>query len=231
MSPTRLWRILPALAFLSPHLALAEPRAEYADASELNPEPIPHLAETALFARYQHSAEDSPVDISVFEGATSNRVYLGRSVNYCLGLDGYAGGGEPGVSYGATVFALGIGARSQSQDFISLCGGGGFDRLGDTLPFGFKLTPELRAGASFGPVRPLIYVRPSWQLKSDRKRVDEDYPFDDFEAGLWLRFGRQHHYWQELSAAGGLMLGLNYTDRAGVRQLGVSLGFDFAGGL
>lgn len=237
MSPSPGLRVMPgahsALLVLLATLpcAAGEPRAEYADASELRAEPLPHLAETALLARYQHSTNDSPVDVSVFEGISSNRLLLGEALNYCLGLDGYVGGGEPGASYGATLYALGLGLRSKDADFVSACAGVGLDALEEALPFGFKIAPELRAGASLGPLRPLVYFQPSWQLGEDRRRVGVDYPFDDFEVGVWLRFGRQHHYWQELHAAGGLALGVSYTDRHGVRQLGVSLGFDFTGGV
>ncbi len=236
-SPTTLQRTLLGLAaplFVlagAPRPAAAQPRAAYVDASELAPDPLPHLAETALFARYQRSLGDSPVDVSVFEGAASNRFLIGRTATYCLGLDGYAGGGKPGASYGATAFLAGFGVRSRRQDFIAACGGVGLDALGESLPLGFKIAPEVRAAVSLGPLRPQLWFQPSWQLQDDRQRADDDFPFDDFEAGIWLRFGAQHRYWRQLSAGGGPAIGFSYADRAGVRQLGFWLGLDFAGGV
>jgi hypothetical protein len=205
------------------------PRAAYAGPDELADEGVPHLAELGVFARYQRST-DEVLPVSVAEGALHGRVLLGRRAAYCLGLDGHAGGGTPGASYGATAYLAGIGFRSSNASFVSACGGLGFDALGDALPLGFAFRPELRAALTLGPVRPVVWFRPSLQLSDARRARDGDRPFDDYEAGVWLRIGRQHRYWRTLSAGGGPALGFSYSDQSRIKQLGFWLGLDFAGG-
>jgi hypothetical protein len=214
-----------------PRAASAE-RAAYATPGELGSDGLPHLLDLALLGEYARIADPDEAgglrDVGTF--ALRSRLYLGRTVSYCAGVDGEVGGSNAGFVYGLTGYLAGIGTRWGTGNVISLCGGVGLDRFGTALPRATRFPVELSTALSLGPVRPIVWLRPAWISGSEARTDGASISFvDELEAGFLVRLVRQHRYWSRTSAGGGLALGVGYRELVDTRMLSVLVGFDFAG--
>ena len=99
-------------------------------------------------------------NIGAFELRT--RLDLGKNPTYCAGLDGEIGGSDRGAVYGVTAYPIGVGGRWGAGSTISLCGGSGLDGVVGAVPLGARFPAELSIATSLGPIRPILWARPSW---------------------------------------------------------------------
>ncbi len=223
------WTFLAALA--APLTASAQ-RAAYATVDELPTEGLPHLADVSLGLRYQRtlSPDAAPLTNAVTFGVRT-RALLGRSVGYCVGLDGDVGGSDAGFTWGVTGWLLGAGARWGAGNGASLCGGAGLGATGSAVPFAGRFPVELSVAQSLGPVRVNVWASVAWTVGDDlRRNGSPSLSFaDEAEAGVRVRFGRQHHYWSTTNAGGGPSLAVVYREFMGARAIGVVLGIDLTG--
>jgi hypothetical protein len=219
-----------ALLLLAPSIAAAQ-TTTYATPAELQKEGVSNLLELALMGQYVRVVDHAPAglrDITTFD--LRSRLHIGRTPSYCVGLDGQVGGSDEGVVYGLTGYLAGIGARWGAGNVVSLCGGGGFDRVGSVAPLAAKFPAELSIAVDLGPVRPRLWLRPSWSAGEDARRKTASADFvDQIEAGLVVRLTKQHRYWSRTTAGGGLAIGVAYRELAQTRAVGFFIGFDFAG--
>jgi len=218
------------LLFAGAAAADAAERAEYVDPSELPDEGISHLLTLDLvgtYARLTDSSAKPPTNFATFGLRT--RFHLLRPVSYCTGLDADIGGSDDGVVYGATAYVTGLGVRWGNGNVVSLCGGIGLDAMGD-VPLAARIPPELSGGFDLGPIRPVLWLRPVWLVGADERREGASLSFlDEMEAGLSIRLARQHRYWSNVSAGGGVILGVTYRELYGERAIGGFIGIDLAG--
>jgi hypothetical protein len=224
---------LASLAFLAAAPARADaPRAEVVDASTLSNEPFHHLLDISLLGQYAGVFEPSRVSGLANIGAFSlrTRLEIGKNPAYCVGLDGEIGGSTRGIAYDLTAYPVGFGARWGAGNTVALCGGAGFDGIGRAVPLAARFPAELSIAQSLGPLRPVLWVRPSWIAGAPSRREGSSISFvDELEAGLLVRLSRQHHYWQGMNAGGGLALGVSYREFMHTRYMAVELGFNFVG--
>jgi hypothetical protein len=234
-SPTRNVRTSAVLVSLSiaavPRAASAQ-RAAYATPEELPPEGTSHLLDVATLGRYTRTIDEAKAGglSNTFDFALRSRLYVGRSVSYCVGLDGEIGGSNAGFVYGVTGYLAGLGTRWGAGNVLSLCGGAGLDRVGSAVPLAAKFPAELSMGVSLGPVRPVLWVRPWWVAGSDARREGATPSFvDELDLGMLVRFSPQHRYWMQTSGGGGFAMGINYRELMGTYAITASVGFAFAG--
>lgn len=199
---------------------------------DLPGEGMPHLIDLALLGQYQRVAMPRKANdlrsIGTFD--LRSRGYLGRTISHCFGLDGQIGGSDEGFTYGAVLYPIGLGYRWGNANVLSLCGGGGLDRVGTAVPLAARFPADLSVAFELGPVRPILWVRPSW-LAAKRRRDGSAISFiDELEAGVLVRFAPQHRYWARLTAGGGFTIGVNYRELMDTRSVGGTVGFEFAGG-
>jgi hypothetical protein len=195
-------------------------------------EGLPHLIDLALLGHYERVTEPhkahSLADVGAFD--LRSRVYLGRSIAYCAGLDGQVGGSDEGFVYGATAYLAGLGLRWGDASVVSLCGGAGIDRYGTAAPLAARFPADLSVAFDAGPLRPILWLRPAWLAATDRRKGSSISFVDELEAGLAVRFARQHRYWAHLTGGGGLAVGISYRELFDTRAVGAYFGFEFAGG-
>ncbi len=216
---------------LAPRSARAQ-RAETVPAESLPGEGPPHVLDIATLGEYARVLDPARAsgfgNLGVF--ALRSRFALGHLPAYCAGLDAEIGGSDAGLAYGATAYPAGLGATLGRGNAISLCGGAGLGRVGDAVPLAARFPAELSFAIDLGPIRPVVWVRPSWTAGAPERRHGSSVSFvDELEAGLLVRLSPQHAYWTTTSAGGGLALGVTYWEFMGTRALGASLGFDFTG--
>jgi hypothetical protein len=217
-------------------LAVARPAraqsAAYATPDDLKPEGLSHLLDVAMLGQYSRVADPDAAgglrDVGVF--ALRSRFYLWRTVSHCAGLDGEVGASNEGFVYGVTGYLVGLGVRWGAGNVISLCGGVGVDRYGSAVPVAAKFPADLSAAFDLGPIRPILWLRPSWISGSDARQDGATPSFvDELEMGLLVRLSKQHRYWSHTSAGGGLALGVSYRELMDTHAISAMLGFDFAG--
>lgn len=212
----------------------ASPRAAYANTDALKPEGVPHQVELAMGAQWLHlSDRERPNGLRNVETfVLSERTLLGRTVAYCAGLDAHVGGSDTGAAYGATLYALGLGVRAGRGAFVAACGGVGGDRIVGSVPFGARFPAEILLGFPLGPFRPTAFARASWIANASERRHGSPtvYAFDELEAGLSIRLGRQRRYWTTVNAGNGFALGVVYRELMGARAIGAVLSFDLSAG-
>jgi len=220
-----------ALLLLNAGSARAADRAEYVDPSELEDEGLSHLLTLDLigtFARLTDSSAKPPTNFATFGLRT--RFHLLRPVSYCTGLDADIGGSDDGVVYGATAYVTGLGVRWGNGNVISLCGGVGLDAVGESVPVAARFPAELSGGFDLGPIRPVLWLRPVWLAgRAERKEGASLSFLDEMETGLSIRLARQHRYWSNVSAGGGIILGVTYRELYGAHAIGGFVGIDLAG--
>lgn len=216
---------------LAPCSARAQ-RAEIVPAERLPADGPPHVLDIATLGEYARVFDPARASGlgNLGELSLRSRLALGRLPAYCAGLDAEIGGSDAGLAYGATAYPAGIGATWGRGNVISLCGGAGLGRVGDAVPLAARFPAEASIALSLGPVRPVVWVRPSWTAGAPERRHGASVSFvDELEAGLLVRLSPQHAYWSTTTAGGGLALGVTYWEFMGTRALGASLGFDFTG--
>jgi hypothetical protein len=219
------------LAVGAPATALAQ-RAEYASVDELKGEGLPHVLDVATWGQYSRIFNPEHVsglgNMGTFELRT--RLDLGKNPTYCAGLDGEIGGSDRGAVYGVTAYPIGLGARWGAGGTISLCGGAGFDGVASAVPLAARFPAELSIATNLGPLRPVLWARPSWIAGAEaRKQGSSISILDELELGMLVRLSPQHRYWSEVSAGGGFSLGVAYREFMGTRYLAAVLGFDLVG--
>jgi hypothetical protein len=223
--------VLAALAM--PSAALAGPRAEYATVADLEEEDPGQLLDVAVLGQYAHVAEaERTGGVSDLAGlALRSRVLVGRPLAWCAGVDGEIGGSNDGLAYGLTGYLLGAGARLGGAGWISLCGGAGFDGVAGGVPLAARFPAELSIGIPAGPVRMVPWARAVWTAGDSARRdgVSWTSAVDEVEAGLLVRFGREHRYWTTTSAGGGLALGVVYRELMDTSSIGFVIGLDLGG--
>jgi hypothetical protein len=212
--------------------ATAAPRAQYVTPESLPGEGLPHVLDVTALAAYARVLD--PARVSGLENmgifAVRARAQLGRSATYCVGLDGEIGGGETGAVYGATAYPVGLGARWGAGNTVSLCGGAGLDGIAGAVPLAARFPAEASVALSLGPIRPVLWVRPSWLAAPASRRSGSSVSFlDELEAGLMIRLSPQHRYWTQTSAGGGLAVGVLYRELMATRYVAFAVGFDFVG--
>lgn len=223
--------ILISLLVARPSMA-APDRAEYASAASLPSEGIPHVIDVALLGQYARVLEPSRLsnlgNIGVF--ALRARSQIGKTVTYCVGLDGEIGGSDRGAVYGLTAYPIGVGGRWGAGNTISLCGGSGFDGMAGAVPLAARFPAELAVALSVGPIRPVAWARPSWIAGAASRRQGSSISFvDELEFGLLVRLSPQHRYWAESNAGGGFAVGLSYRELMGTRYVAFAIGFNLVG--
>lgn len=212
----------------------APPRAAYASVDELGGDGTPHETELALFGHVLHLADDARPsglrDVTTFD--VRERTLVGRTVAWAGGLDLAIGGSSTGFAYGGALYPLGLGARLGNNGMISLGGGIGADKVVGSVPLAARVPVELALTLSIGPLRPTLFVRPSWLFGADERKhgARASSRVDELEAGFTLRLGAQHRLWSQTNAGRGLLVGAVYRELMGARGVGVILGLDFAGG-
>jgi hypothetical protein len=113
---------------------------------------------------------------------------------------------------------------------ISLCAGVGVEAAGDALPLAARFPAELSVAMSLGPVRPVLWARPAWVAGSAARQDGATISFvDELDLGVMVRLSRQHRYWADVSAGGGLALGVAYRELLGTRALLATVGVDLVG--
>jgi hypothetical protein len=201
-------------------------RAEYVKPDDLPDDGVSHLAELGMFGQY--TRVDDQIDAAAF--AAKSRFYLGRVPAYCLGQEGAIGGGSAGLLYDVTLYPLGLGMRFGSASVVSLCGGARIDAIGSDVPWAISFPAELRAALSLGPLFPVFQLRPSWVIRREERQDGVGLSFiDELEATLFVRIGRQHRYWSDVTAGGGFSFGVGYRGLMDRHAISVLLGFHFAG--
>jgi len=207
-------------------------------AETVSPDALPgdgvsHLLEVATLGEYTRVTDpDHAAGMrDIVDFAARTRLYLGRTLSYCLGLDGNIGASNVGVSYGVTGYVVGIGDRWGNGNVVSLCGGAGLDGVKNGVPLAARAPAELSLAVNLGPVRPILWARPAWIVDGDaRKDGSPSVSFiDELDLGVLLRFGRQHRYWAETNAGAGFTLGFDYRELLGTRAAVVMIGLDLAG--
>jgi len=210
----------------------AAPRASYARVDELGSDGTPHQADLALSGKFLRFGDDPAGlrNVAVFD--VRERTLVGRSLAYAAGLDLTIGGSSSGLTYGGTLYPVGLGARFGNGGMLSLAGGVGGDRVGSAAPLALRLPIELSVSASLGSIRQTLWVRPSWIAGADERRrgAPSTSRIDELEAGLTFRFGAQRRYWSETNAGRGLAFGIVYRELMGARAIGVVLGLELSGG-
>jgi len=207
-------------------------RAGYASPDELPPDGVSHLMDVATLGAYARVADPDDAgglrDVGTF--ALRSRIYLGRAPNYCAGLDGEIGASNSGLAYGVTGYLVGLGARWDAGNVISLCGGAGLNRYGSAVPLAARFPAELSLALALGPIRPIVWLTPAWTSGSDARKKGASPSFvDELEAGILIRFVEQHRYWSRVSAGGGFALGFSYREFMDTRAFVGLVGFEFAG--
>jgi hypothetical protein len=207
-------------------------RAEYASVDELPGEGLPHVLDVAMSGEYARVFNPDRVsglgNIGAFELRT--RLDIGKNPTYCAGLDGEIGGSDRGAVYGVTAYPIGVGGRWGAGSTLSLCGGSGFDGVVGAVPLAARFPAELSIATSLGPIRPVLWARPSWIAGAESRRQGSSISFvDEIELGLLVRLSPEHRYWAEMNAGGGFALGVAYREFMGTRYLAVLLGFDLVG--
>lgn len=234
--------VLPSPGFAQPTATPPPPplRAPYATVTDLRPEGLSHLFNASLYLGYARVFDSStPQKISNLSNLGTfsfrNRALLGRSVAYCVGLDGTLGGADNspdgGFVYGLTGYLLGVGARWGLGNSLSLCSGAGLSGITNSVPFAGRFPVELRVSQSIGPVRFTAWASLAWTAgATERHNGSTTVSFtDETEAGLTLRLGRQRQYWSTTTAGGGPSIGVIYREFMGARQLAVVFGLDLTG--
>jgi hypothetical protein len=212
--------------------AAADPRAERVTADALPGEGFSHLAEVALAGEYAHVDDSGGAGIADL-GALGlrSRLLVGRRLAWCLGLDGEIGGSDAGLVYGATGYLVGGAARFGDSGLVALCGGAGVDGIRGALPAALRLPAELSLGVDLGAVRVGAWASAVWLRGADARAdgVSWASAVDEADAGLLVRFARQHRYWGTMNAGGGVAIGLLYRALADTSYVGVTLGIDLVG--
>jgi hypothetical protein len=207
-------------------------RADDAKPDGVRGEGLSNLIDLALLGQYQRVAIPRKAggvrDIGTFD--LRSRVYLGKTIAHCSGLDGQVGGSDEGFTYGVTGYPVGAGLRWGDGNVVSLCGGAGLDRTGTAVPVAARFPADLSVAFNLGPVRPILWVRPAW-LAATKRRDGASLSFiDELESGVLVRLAPQHRYWASLTGGGGLALGVSYRELMDTRSVGAYVGFEFAGG-
>jgi len=226
-------RRLPVIAaiLLAPVVARAEPHAEYVTQENAPKDGIPHVLDVSLLGQYARVTDDHPAGLkNLGSFVTRTRLALGRSITYCAGLDTEVGGSTRGLVYGVTGYLTGVGARWGEGNTVSLCGGVGYDGVLHAVPHAVRIPVELAAAVSLGPVRPILYLRPSWLVGGREPLGGAPSGFGkELEAGVVIRLARQHHYWSTANAGGGLAVGVAYREFMDTRYLAFSIGVNLVG--
>ena len=221
-----------AAATLAPAVAHAEPHAEYVTPENAKGEGIPHVLDVSLLGQYARVVDDNkPAGLkNLGSFVTRTRLAIGRSITYCAGLDAEVGGSTRGLVYGVTGYLAGLGARWGDDNTISLCGGVGYDGVRHAVPHAVRVPVELAAAVSLGPVRPIVYLRPSWLAggRADLPGAPSGFG-KELEAGVIVRLARQHHYWTTANAGGGLAIGVAYREFMDSRYIAFSIGVNLVG--
>jgi hypothetical protein len=212
--------------------AFAQSRAEVVDPSTLPGEGLPHVLDFTAQGRYARALQPSKIsglaNVGSFELRT--RALLGKTVAYCLGFDGEIGGSDRGAVYGITGYPIGIGARWGAANEVSLCGGAGIDEMVGPVPVAARFPAELTFAIALGPIRPVVWIRPSWIAGAEARKHGSSLSFvDELELGAFVRLSRQHKYWSSTSAGGGLAIGVSYRELMGAQFIGLTIGFNLVG--
>jgi hypothetical protein len=215
----------------APTTAFAQ-RAEYVQPDTLPGDGVAHVLDLSLAGQYARVVDPDHVsglqNLGVF--ALRTRLALGKNPTYCLGLDGEIGGSDRGPVYGVTAYPLGIGARWGAGSTVSLCGGAGVDGVVGAVPVAARFPAELSVGWSLGPIRPVLWLRPSWVAGAPARVHGSSISFlDELEAGLMVRLSPEHRYWGTMNAGGGLAIGVAYREFMDTRYLAALVGFNFVG--
>lgn len=230
----RAFVLVVAAATLTPAVAHAEPpHAEYVTPEDAPKDGIPHVLDVSLLGQYARVVgDDKPAGLkNLGSFVTRTRLAVGRSITYCAGLDAEVGGSTRGLVYGVTGYLAGLGARWGDDNTISLCGGVGYDGVLHAVPHAVRVPVELAAAVSLGPVRPIVYLRPSWLVgggRADLPGAPSGFG-KELEAGLVVRLARQHHYWSTANAGGGLAVGVAYRELMDSRYIAFSIGVNLVG--
>ena len=221
-----------ALATFAPAIAHAEPRAEYVTPENAPKDGIPHVLDVSLLGQYARVPDDRPAGLkNLGSFVTRTRLGIGKKITYCAGLDSEIGGSTRGLVYGVTGYLTGLGLRWGDGNTLSLCGGVGYDGVLHAVPHAVRIPVELSTAVSLGPIRPILYLRPSWLTGGGRA----DLPGapsgvgKELEAGLVVRLARQHHYWSTANAGGGLAVGVAYRELMDTRSIAFSIGVNLVG--
>lgn len=220
---------LVAALLLVPSTAAAQ-RAAYATPEDL-PKPVPYVLDQSVLGMYARVTDSQDTRFKNLGMAVlRTRVQIGKKVSYCVGLDGELGGSSTGLVYGITGYLTGLGVRWGEDNTLSLCGGVGYDGVKGAVPHAVRFPVELAVAVSLGPVRPILYGRPSWLVggRADLQGGPTGFG-NELEAGLVVRLARQHHYWSTASAGGGLAVGVAYREFLDTRYIGFSVGVNLVG--
>jgi hypothetical protein len=222
---------LASLFILAAPATSAAERAEYVEADALPSDGLRHVLDVALFGQYARVVEPDRLSglTNLGDFGLRTRAALGKNPTYCLGLDGEIGGSNRGVVYGAVAYPVGVGGRWGQGNTVSLCGGAGFDAVGDAVPLAARFPAELAIGFALGPIRPTLWLRPSWIAGPESRRQSSISFLGELEAGLWVRLSPEHRYWTTTNAGGGIALGVAYREFMDTRYVAAMLGFDFVG--
>lgn len=221
--------VVAALLLASSTAAAAE-RAEYATPADL-PKPMPYVLDQSVLGMYARVTDPQGTRFKNLGMAViRTRLQIGRKVSYCVGLDAELGGSSTGLVYGVTGYLTGLGLRWGDDNTLSLCGGVGYDGVKGAVPHAVRFPAELSLAVSLGPIRPILYGRPSWLVSGRADLPGGPTGFgNELEAGLIVRLARQHRYWSTANAGGGLAVGVAYREFLDTRYIGFSIGVNLVG--
>ena len=217
---------------LVPAVAHAEPpRAGYVTPENAPRDGIPHVLDVSLLGQYARVTDDYPSKLkNLGSFVTRTRLAIGSKITYCAGLDSELGGSSRGLVYGVTGYLTGIGLRWGDGNTLSLCGGVGYDGVLHAVPHAVRVPVELSTAVSLGPIRPILYLRPSWLAGGREHLIGAPSGFGkELEAGIVVRLARQHHYWSTANAGGGLAVGVAYREFLDTRYIAFSIGVNLVG--
>jgi esterase/lipase len=191
-----------------------------------------------IAAHYRNASDDREGGSSVnaFTIDTRNRLFIDLfhpSVPYCLGLDGSIGAGAEGIVAAVDLHAVGVGVPFGDGSLVSLCGGAGFSKIGDAVPFAWRFPIDAALDLQLGPVRLLATAQIAWSVgDEERNEIGSETlePVDELAFGLGVRWGANHRYWSTTNAGAGPYLGVTVHEIGGGRFIGVVLGLDIWGG-
>ncbi len=175
-----------ALLSLAPNLAFAQPK---------------HAGGSALIAaRGLVNAEDSDAAPEVVGSAgldLRGAATLGSfPVGLAAGMGYHFGASVPGgFAYEAALMPLGISGIVDGIGWIAVLGGGDLSGVTTRVDFAPRLIAEARLEFELpGPFHFATYIRPAWLAVDARQDGAKDLQFaDEFDAGVGLRIGAEHH--------------------------------------
>ncbi len=154
--------------------------------------------------------------------------WLYGGVGYAGGLDLRAGASYPGgFAWSTALFPLGLSGRLGDHGLWGVVGGVAGAGITGRLDAALAVPAEAYLAVRAGRFGVSAWVRPTWIAvgASRRDGATSLGAVDELYAGIRVRLGRSYHRWG-FRSGNGYHLGLTWSELAGTRLLGVTVGYD-----